>query len=78
MNTHGRARDAAAPASVASGAFRPSAYLRAALRFTTRNPAMATAGALLAFMVLTAVLSPVLSTHDPKAPNVPDRLEGRR
>ena len=76
MNTRGRARDAAAPASVATGAFRPSAYLRAALRFSARNPAMATAGALLAFMVLTAVFSPVLSTHDPKAPNVPDRLQG--
>lgn len=37
---------------------------------------MASAVGLLAFMVLTAVLSPVLSTHDPKAPNVPDRLEG--
>ncbi len=76
MNTQGRARDPSAPASVVSGAFRPSTYLRAALRFSVRNPAMATAGALLAFMVLTAVLSPVLSTHDPKAPNVPDRLQG--
>ncbi len=76
MNTHGRARDSATPASVVSGAFRPSKYLRAAFRFSVRNPAMATAGALLAFMVLTAVLSPVLSTHDPKAPNVPDRLQG--
>ncbi len=37
---------------------------------------MAMAVALLSFMVLTALLSPVLSTHNPKAPNVPDRLQG--
>ena len=76
MSTHRSARGAGASASIAAGGLRPSTYLRAALRFTTRNPAMATAGALLAFMVLTAVLSPVLSTHDPRAPNVPDRLQG--
>ena len=77
MNTPGSARGAGATASGAIGTtFSPSAYLRAGLRLSARNPAMATAVALLAFMVLTAFLSPVLSTHDPKAPNVPDRLEG--
>ena len=57
-------------------AARLARLLRRGARLTARNPAMAMAVALLSFMVFTALLSPVLSTHDPKAPNVPDRLQG--
>ena len=41
-----------------------------------RNPALAFALGLLAFMVLVAVLAPVIATHDPHEPALEDLHQG--